>query len=77
MRVEVVGFASAVGVIETKPAAVWLATVRLPVTASAPAGTPQWPPTGRVLGMLDLNEPVRPLSLAPERESRTRPGFSG
>ena len=47
----------AVGDIATKPPPVCPVTVRLPLTASVPGGTPQWKSTARIRGELALKAP--------------------
>ena len=75
-RIEVVGLTTAVRVIETKPAAVWPTTVRLPVIASAPAGTPQWPADNKRSRVAGRERPGRPDNNT-RRVSISRPGVSG
>ena len=48
-----------------------LTTVTLPVTALAPLGTPPWPHTVKVRGVLALSLPDSPIPL---RVSSTRAG---
>jgi hypothetical protein len=62
LSVDVVGVFVAIGPRETKPALVWLTTVRLPVTAMAPAGTPPRPAMAQVRDTLAVNLPARPLA---------------
>src|SRR5262245_2036077 len=76
LRVELVGLATGVGVIETRPAAVCPTTVTLPVTASALAGIPGVFATWNERGRFAMNTPDRPTLVA-GRVSRTRTGVMG
>ena len=69
-----------VGVTATKPAASCWVTVTLPVTATAPAGTPRMPPTPvtcQLRAALEVNLPASPIWPGPGRVSRTRNGAIG
>src|SRR5262245_39531168 len=75
LRVELVGFAGAVGPTKAYPAVVCRTTVRLPTTASVPvAGTPALPATPNERGTFLAKGPGRPV---PWRVSRIRDGSSG
>ena len=72
------GVLVAVGVTDTKPTASCAVTVTLPVTATAPAGTPAMPPTPvtcQVRATLAVNLPDSPIP--PGRVSSTRTGVIG
>src|SRR6476661_498316 len=71
LRVELLGAEVGTGPTKAAPAAVWLVTVRLPVTATAVLGTPPRPVTWKVRGTPALNLPARPV---PKRESSRRAG---
>src|SRR5665811_1592372 len=73
LSVLVVGLLVGLGVSATKPALVWFVTVRLPVTATAPAGTPPCPLTAKVRAVAEVKVPERPVPL---RVSRRRAGVS-
>src|ERR1035437_5930409 len=70
LRVELPGLLVATGPMEKQPLLIWPVTVRLPVTAIAPAGTPL---TVKVRAAWLVNGPDRPP--VPLRVSRTRFGL--
>ena len=67
--------AGAAGDTAMKPTPVWAVTVRLPVNAWAPTGTPQWPATSGPGGA--GVEGVGQRQDGPGRVSMIRPGLSG
>src|SRR6185503_20625842 len=69
LMVEVVGLAVELGPRKPAPSMFWLVTVKLPVTATAPEGTPPRPLTWNVRGTQPTNLPDRPLAY---RLSRSR-----
>src|ERR1035437_6623231 len=72
LRVELVGLFWANGPMARYPRFVCCVTVRLPVTAVAPEGTPPCPQTVNVRATCELNGPESPP--VPSRESRMRAG---
>src|SRR4029079_1215519 len=73
--VEVVGFVGGAVVDSvTNPPLVWPTIVRLPVTATAEAGTDRTPATGNSLFVLAVIGPTMPIWPGPARLSRTRTG---
>src|SRR3989304_2463413 len=74
LSVEVAGGVVGSGVSERKPARVAPVIVRLPVTATAPAGTPPRPATTNVRAVFAPKAPARPL---PTRVSSRRAGAGG
>src|SRR5215210_132513 len=71
---DVEGLFVAVGVTARNPPAVWFATVRFPVTATALTGIGARPVIWTVRAVLAVNRPVRPFPL---RESSNRTGATG
>src|SRR5450759_1950011 len=74
LTVEVDGLARGEDVSATQPAAAWLTTVRLPVTATTSVGRPFTPATANVTGVNGLRGPATPR---PIRESTNRVGPKG